>query len=57
MKKALLITLTALTLAACADTRSHVNSQSSNWETVKYQVGAEKAAAHDAPPHAACNLF
>lgn len=45
MKKALLITLAALTLAACADTRSHVNDQSTNWETVKYQVGAEKAAA------------
>jgi len=45
MKKALLIPQPALPRAACADTRSHVNSQSSNWETVKYQVGAEKAPA------------
>ena len=45
MKKALLLTLAALTLVACADTRSHVNDQSTNWETVKYQVGAEKAPA------------
>ena len=45
MKKALLIPLAALTLAACADTRSHVSENSTNWETVKYQVGAEKAPA------------
>ena len=45
MKKALLFTLAALTLAACADTRSHISQDSTQWETVKYQVGAEKAPA------------
>jgi len=45
MKKALLITLAALTLAACADTRSHISSNSTKWETTQYQVGAEKAPA------------
>ena len=36
MKKALLITLAALTLAACADTRAHISSDATSWEKVQY---------------------
>ena len=46
MKKSILLALAAaLTLAACADTRSHISQNSSQWETVPYQVGAAKEPA------------
>ena len=46
MKKSILLALAAaLTLAACADTRSHISQNSSQWETVPYQVGAAKELA------------
>lgn len=37
MKKAMILTLMALGLAACADTRSHISSDATAWEKVKYQ--------------------
>lgn len=38
MKKALILTLMALGLAACADTRSHIDSEATTWEKVEYQT-------------------
>lgn len=46
MKKSLLLALAAaLTLAACADTRSHISKNSTQWESVDYSVGAAKEPA------------
>lgn len=37
MKKILALTLATLVLAACADTRSHVNKDATTWDKVQYQ--------------------
>lgn len=37
MKKMIALTLLALGLAACADTRSHISDDATTWEKVRYQ--------------------
>ena len=36
MKKIVLITVAALVLAACADTRAHISSDATSWEKIQY---------------------
>ena len=38
MKKTLLLAVTAIALAACADTRNHIHKDSTQWETNVYNV-------------------
>ena len=38
MKKAILLAVTAIVLAACADTRNHIHKDSTQWETNVYNV-------------------
>lgn len=38
MKKAFVLGLLALTLAACADNRSSVNDEATTWEKIRYEV-------------------
>lgn len=38
MKKIILLSLTALALAACADTRSSVTSDATTWDKLDYSV-------------------
>lgn len=37
MKNLFLLTLVALGLTACADTRNHINDDETTWEKVRYQ--------------------
>lgn len=37
MKKIIALTLIALGINACADTRNHIRNDSNSWETVRYQ--------------------
>ena len=41
MKKTLLLAVAALTLAACADTRSHISQDSGEWNRIEYSVGKD----------------
>ncbi|CRZ21175.1 peptidyl-dipeptidase [Kingella kingae] len=42
MKKAMILGVITLTLAACADTRSHISSNATSWEHKEYEVGKAK---------------
>ena len=42
MKKMILLAVAGLALVACADTRNHINKDSTAWETNVYQVGKDK---------------
>lgn len=37
MKKIITLTVATLILAACADTRNHVNKDATTWDKVQYQ--------------------
>lgn len=41
MKKIVLLAIAAMTLAACADTRSHISKDAHTWEKNEYQVGRD----------------
>lgn len=52
MKKTIVLGLAALMLAACADNLAHIKSDSTAWESNKYQVGADKEEVQPAPQSA-----
>ncbi|MCG7657178.1 peptidyl-dipeptidase [Wielerella bovis] len=41
MKNTLLLAAVVVTLAACADTRSHITSDSGEWNRIEYGVGKD----------------